>query len=146
MAATHTTQISVDPVHLVAMAVPGAIGGDLLAPGQTKDILVGGLISALASDFVKVNDAPLHRHMRYLFQTVPLLGAGAGYGLARLGKMSPEQSLVPAVLGALILPYIYNYTGVAGVKPQGSSDVTAYEAIDSDGGPPRVPGNIFPLM
>lgn len=141
------TTFEIDLPHLVASFVPGAIAGDVLNPGNAEYIAVLGLASAAATDYVRVNDPPLHKQLRILYRVAPLLGLGTGYALARMGGYDTLQSMVPGVLAAAIGAYIYKRgTKSPGTKMTSTPDVMAFPAIDPDGNPPSAPGAIFPFL
>lgn len=142
------TTFEIDLPNAVATFVPGAIAGDALSPGDTQYIVILGLAGALTADYIRVNDQPLHKHLRILYRVAPLLGVGTGYGLARLGGFDVLQSMVPGLLGGAIAGYVYKqHTKSPGTvsKPKYGDDVPSYPAFTPTG-PPVVPGSLGPLL
>lgn len=131
---------------IVAGFVPGAIAGDVLRPGDTSYIVILGLVSAATVEFVRVDEPDLKKHLRFLFQTTPLVGLGAGYGLARLGGLDPMRAAIPGILGALLAAFAYDRSASTPVRSVPTADVRAWPAVPLSGGPPPAPGAVNDVL
>ena len=136
-------EVDVDLIHLAAMGVPGAILGDYEGHGGATGILLGGLVSAAAAEYVTTGRSGEDKHLRNLFRTAPLLGLGAGYLAGRMGGMDTTAALLPGAVGAVITALAYKKMNklqmVKKNTREGYGSVSVYPSVSPSGGPPSAP-------
>ena len=98
-----SSTVHIDLVQGVAESVPGAVAGDLLFPGDTRAVVVGGIFSVAVSQFIFLDEGKLAREIREVYRKAPLLGFGVAYGAARVGGLDRNAALIAGVVGGLIL-------------------------------------------
>lgn len=141
------THITIDPFHAVALAVPGAIAGDILN-GDRESVIIGGLLGFFSNEYLQSDESPVHKAARRTFRTAPLLGLGAGYGAGRVGGLSDGQALVTGLLGAMVAMMLYTKMSKekAGFSMQHFGlipDEPSYPATSQSGGPPATPASLY---
>lgn len=93
-----------DPTQVLAEFVPGAIAGDIIGAGATRDIFVGGAVSALGATIVFGGDESANSEsIRTYFRKAPYLGLGAGYAAARYAGLDYAPALGVGLLGAVAM-------------------------------------------
>lgn len=142
-----TTHTTIDPFHAVALAVPGAIAGDILN-GDRESVIVGGLLGFFSNEYLQSDESPVHKAARRTFRTAPLLGLGAGYGAGRMGGLSDGQAIVTGLLGAMVAMMLYSKgsKNAANFSLQHFGmvpDEPSYPATSQSGGPPSTPASLY---
>ncbi len=150
---TPTTVLQYDWLSFISNAVPGAIAADLLFPGNSRAALLGAFASAATEPLVFIKGDGNEGLVRTVYHTAPLLGLGAGYGLARIAGLDNVTTAVVSVASmALIFSFARSRHLLAKNNPPTASNeplygaVPVYSAMDPSGDPPGVPGSIPPYV
>lgn len=114
---------------LVSNIVPGAIAADVYKPGDVKAIVCGAAATAATTEWIKMDDSPLQKHIRALYRERPMIATGAGYLVARMSGFDPAKSLLAGASAAVVMvaicPKILTTTGADNTTDQNSGIYTA---------------------
>lgn len=137
-----------DWTGLAANAVPGAIAADILMPGNARARLVWAAASASVTQLVNLKTDGADQALRVVYHNAPMLGFGAGYGVARIGNQDTMTSLVVAALaGALVFTFARSkhlLKRISDTNNDLSASVPAYAAVDPRGFPPPAAAADYP--
>lgn len=144
-----THLLEYDWTGLMANAVPGAIAADILMPGSSKAQFVAAAATASLTQLVQLRTDGADQALRLVYHNAPMLGFGAGYGVARIGNQDMLTSLVVGALaGALVFSFARSkhlLARQAETLTAVSQAVPAYSAVDPSGAPPPAAGASWPF-
>lgn len=129
---------------MLANAVPGAVGGDLLKPGSTQDIVVGGLVTTFTLNlYMSHKQSQDEKAVREIYFKFPYLGFGLGYAAMRIGGQDPLNAAMVGALLAIVAMYwrkkLYKHAASkpllqeeARTSKHTNSGVVGYQAVNKD--------------